>query len=221
VTAARDLSGELGPVRDQGPRGTCLAFAATTVHEQARRVRRGAWTEPLGEEILYWACKQRDGDSRAGTHPESARDALRATGQSAARLWPYDPARDDSTPDFSPPPQAEEPDTLRHASLQRMAHGLDALRRRVDDRHAVIVGLELWPGFFAAPDGALGSPSLLELIGEAHAVVLAGYDDNAAELLLRNSWSQTWGRDGYGRLSYGALPTVVRGAWTVDDDLDS
>lgn len=221
MTQARDLSAELGEVRDQGPRGTCLAFAATAVHEQARRQRRGDLTVALGEEILYWACKQIDGDQNPGTYPRSVGQALHDRGQSAAALWPYDPTRDETTADYLPPPGAQEPSEMRNASLHETARRLDAIRARIDAGHAVILGLELWAGFYTAPDGDLGSPSPLELIGDAHAVAVVGYDDDDEELLLRNSWGHTWGRGGHGRLPYEALATVARGAWTIEDDVDA
>lgn len=220
MSHARDLSTALGEVRDQGPRGTCLAFAATAVHEQARRHRRGDWPTPLGEESLYWACKQIDGDHQPGTYPQSAAEALRDHGQSAGALWPYDPARDEAAADYIPPDGAQDPSEMRKASLHAISHGLDTIRTRLDAGHAVVLGLELWPGFFTAPDGDLGSPTPLELIGDAHAVAVVGYDDASQELLLRNSWGETWGRGGHGRLPYRALATVARGAWTVDDDID-
>jgi hypothetical protein len=220
VTGARDLTGELGLVRDQGPRGTCLAFAATAVHEQARRQRRGVWTDLLGEEILYWSCKQLDADGKAGTYPRSVGDVLRDSGQSAAKLWPYDPRRDEAAADYAPPAAAREPDQMRRATVRTISHRLDELRARVDAGHAVILGLELWPAFFSAPNGALTTPAPLELIGEAHAVALVGYDDGPEELLLRNSWGTRWGQAGHGRLPYAALPIVARGAWTLDDDLN-
>lgn len=220
MTRACDLTAQLGAVRDQGPRGTCLAFAATAVHEQARRQRRGVWPDVLGEEILYWSCKQLDADGQAGTYPRSVGDVLRDSGQSAAVLWPYDPHRNETATDYAPPAAALEADQTRRATLRTLGHRLDELRARVDAGHAVLLGLELWPGFFSARDGALGTPAPLELIGEAHAVAIVAYDDGPQELLLRNSWGRTWGRDGHGRLPYGALPIVARGAWILDDDLD-
>lgn len=216
-----DVSAALGAVRDQGRRGTCLAFAGTAVHEQARRQRRGTWSEELGEEILYWACKRLDGDGKAGTYPRSVGEVLRDEGQSAGELWPYDGARDETASDYTPPAEACAEQRMRHATLQTVSHRLDDLRTRVDAGHAVILGLELWPAFFRAPDGVLGVPSAMDLIGERHAVALVGYDDDARILLIRNSWGPSWGEDGHGKLPYDALAVVLGGAWALEDDLDS
>src|SRR2546423_878632 len=116
-----DLSDLLGPVRDQGNRGTCLAFATTTAHEAARLRARGGEREDLSEELLYWACKQIDGDFRSGTRPESAARALRETGQPRAALWPYDGDRDDGNSSYQPPAEALVGSALRRGTLTPMS----------------------------------------------------------------------------------------------------
>lgn len=221
MSDAVDLRPELGPVRDQGPRGTCLAFAVTAGHEQARRRRRGNLPDDLGEEILYWACKQVDGDQQPGTSPKSATRAIADTGQSAAELWPYDGGRDETATDYVPPAAAIESVALRRATLTGTAADLDTLRELMRRAHIVVLGLEVWPAFYDAHDGDLGVPARADLLGELHAVALAGFDDDAQKLLLRNSWGDTWGDAGYGRLPYAALRTVGRGAWILEDDVDN
>ncbi len=215
-----DFSPDLGSVRDQGPRGTCLSFAVTAAHEQARRSRRGTLPGDLGEEILYWACKQIDGDQDFGTYPRSATEALTDTGQSAAALWPYDVGRDDTAADYVPPIAALEAAEMRRATLRNTATDLDHLRDLVREADVVVLGLELWPEFYDAHGGDLGVPAATDLLGEGHAVAVVGFDDCAQQLLLRNSWGGSWGDKGHGRLPYAALAVVCRGAWTLEDDLD-
>src|SRR6266508_4574515 len=76
-----DLSAVLGPVRDQGNRGTCLAFATTAGHESTRLSDLGDPRTDLSEELLYWACKQLEGNTSSGTKPAAAARALAETGQ--------------------------------------------------------------------------------------------------------------------------------------------
>jgi hypothetical protein len=71
-----DLSGSLGPVRDQGNRGTCLAFATTAGHESTRLSDLGGPRTDLSEELLYWACKQVDGNALPGRRPHLRRARL-------------------------------------------------------------------------------------------------------------------------------------------------
>lgn len=220
MSEAADLRAGLGAVRDQGPRGTCLAFAVTAAHEQARRRQRGDAPDELGEEILYWACKQVDGNRVSGTCPESAAQALTTTGQSAAALWPYDGARDDTAAIYAPPAAALELAARRRATLHGTGLDLENLRALIAAGNAVVLGLEVWEEFYDAHGGALGVPVAANLLGDRHAVALVGFDDDAQVLLLRNSWGTTWGDVGHGWLPYAALAVVGRGAWVLEDDVD-
>jgi hypothetical protein len=213
-----DLTDQLGPVRDQGARGTCLAFAATAAHEVARRAQRGAPGEDLSEEFLYWACKQVDGNPEAGTDPDTLRAALHNPGQPAAEIWAYDPDRDEQA-GYRPPVAALARDVLRRGRLATIACNGHAVKDAVRSGDVVILGLELWDGFFSAGIDVISPPEPRELIGDLHAVAVVGFDETG--LLLRNSWgTDEWGDSGHGRLAEDALPVVGIGAWRVVDDID-
>jgi hypothetical protein len=197
-----------------------LAFAVTAAHEQARLLRRGALEAALGEELLYWACKELDGNHSPGTYPRSAAKALVDMGQSAAALWPYDTARWESDDTYAPPSGALEEDEMRHATLSATSTDLDNLRDILRAGTAIVLGLELWPQFYAAHGGALRTPSVTDLLGAAHAVALVGFDEDKQEFCLRNSWGESWGEEGHGRLPYAAMAVACRGAWIVVDDID-
>jgi C1A family cysteine protease len=217
-----DLSDRLGPVRDQGNRGTCLAFATTTTHEAARLRARGGEREDLSEELLYWACKQIDGDFQSGTRPESATRALRETGQPLSALWPYDRNRDDSNSSYQPPAEAVVPSALRRATLIPVAIDLGELQETLRGGHVIILAMELWDAFYDADGGMIQAPDRADLLGDGHAVTLVGFDEARGALRLRNSWGPLhWGDGGYAWLAADALPVICFGAWTVADDIDS
>lgn len=104
------------PVRDQGERGTCLAFAVTAAHEVARAHVMGI-VEDLAEETLYWGCKQIDGDTDDGTYLDSTVVALRQWGQPTESHWPYDGARKMDA-SYIPPAQALDPSQCHAADVR-------------------------------------------------------------------------------------------------------
>jgi hypothetical protein len=67
-----DLRGSFGAARDQKPRPTCVAFAASDAHAAARP----GW-EPLSAEWAYYHALKRDGG------------LLKSDGQPVESDWPY------------------------------------------------------------------------------------------------------------------------------------
>lgn len=214
-----DHAPELLDVRDQGLRGTCLAFAATAVHEHARSRRRAKACAPLSVELLFWRSKQLDGyPSEDGTTFQAVRAALTDPGQPDEALWPYEDARD-HTNAYDPPAAALRADELRRATLRPIAAEPDAIRAAIEAGHSVVVGIELWDGFYECESADLLAPNT-DLDGAGHAVCLVGLDEDRRSVKVRNSWGTHWGEHGYAWLSIEALPEVLREAWTADDDLD-
>jgi C1A family cysteine protease len=221
MSDSADLSALLGAARDQGNRETCLAFATGAAHELARFSKRGGAVEPLGEELLYWRCKQIDLDDQGGTTPSSVAAALKDPGQSAATYWPYDGGRDECDPAYQPPQIAIEPENMRLATFAPTSLDLANIRALVRVGHVIVLGLDLWPSFYRPEHGEVAVPSSAELLGEAHAVAVVGFDDEAAWLLVRNSWGLTWGNQGHIRLPEAAVEVAGLGAWIVEDDIQS
>jgi hypothetical protein len=196
-----------------------VAFAATAVHEHARRARRGPLNDELSIELLFWRCKQLDGNTSDGTSFSSASGAMSEPGQCDEALWPYAPARD-LTATYTPPPAAVATDELRRATMTAVgAHAADVadvLRRN----QPVIVGLKLWDGFYDCDSDSLSAPAGDVDPTALHAVCLVAFDGDRDVVLVRNSWGMNWGDDGYAWLALSALDEVLLEAWQVADDID-
>jgi C1A family cysteine protease len=214
-----DIGDRLGHVRDQGNRGTCLAFAATAAHESARLVGRGAPRVDLSEEFLYWACKSLDGNTSSGTSPATVAAVLPTTGQCRAETWPYDSKRDDTDSDYTPSADAVVEARNLLATLRPVGTRLDDLCDQIRQGNAVILGLELWDAFYDAGASVISAPAAGDLLGDAHAVTMVGFDLGAGTIRIRNSWGAAdWGDNGHAVLASDALGVACLGAWIVVDD---
>src|ERR1039458_9949988 len=99
-----DLRGKFGAARDQNPRPTCLAFAASDTHAAAR----GAW-DPLSAEWAYYHALKRDGGlPHQGTTLPGMLAVIKTDGQPVESEWPYIKAPIVDPTSYRPPAPAKE-----------------------------------------------------------------------------------------------------------------
>lgn len=191
---ARLVGGVLGPARDQGPRGTCLAFAATGAHGVARSIR-----DSLSVEWLFFGAKQRDGSSQDGTTIQAVREALEVDGQPEEQVWPYDPMRSVSGTSYRPPPLNGSSCYTRSSTLQsgKVAEVIAAL----DGDVPVVLVVSLTRGFIQAANKTVTAVDAQGPTLGLHGVLALGHgtheSDGSAHLVIRNSWGVNWGAAGH------------------------
>jgi C1A family cysteine protease len=207
---ATDLRPLLPPVRDQGQRGTCVAFAVTAAHEIARATG-AAISEDLSEEALFWGCKIIDGNWSSGTQFSSAAAAIGATGQPLEAVWPYIPRRVAGVP-YNPPTKPAH--GWHTADLGQTALDLASVREEINAGRSVVLGLTVFDTLFRpSPAGRIHAPAPGTKAQARHAVLAVGHDNTA--LLIRNSWGTTWALGGYGWLSNDYAKRHVHQAWVI------
>jgi len=215
ISIKSDLRALFGPVRDQGQRSTCLAFATSDAHAALR----GAW-EPLSCEFLFYHAQRRANRKPSqGAMLDATLDALRHDGQPHESGWLYlvdDPA------DFSKwvPPAGVAPVFRRAGEEKRSA--MDTIIAELTQERPIIVLTRLsWSFDWVKPDGIVD-----EATGEKpemsrrHAVIAVGHGDVRGQraVLIRNSWGDGWGAGGYGWLTEKyALPRVFQLAILKED----
>ncbi|MBL9126238.1 MAG: C1 family peptidase, partial [Verrucomicrobiales bacterium] len=198
------LTPRLPVVRDQGSRGTCVAFATVALRE---------FLEPesqrLSEQFLYWACKELDGRDAPGTTLHTAMSSLAQYGCCLEKSWPYDPAPRPNNESHRPPPRG----ALEDASRFRMPNcrtvepsWVDQYRRILAGRNGaeptpVVVGVLVFPSWFYSPathrTGKITLPFPYEEPEGGHAMCVVGYVDDATApgggyFIVRNSWGPRW-----------------------------
>lgn len=204
----------LGAVRDQGPRATCLAFAASGAHATALSM-----PDTLSPEWLFWAAKQIDGVPRDGTTPDAVRAALLTVGQPQETVWPYDVTRDYGTSAYVPPP-LNGAVCHTHASSM-LPGGASHVHAALDAGMTVVLCLGVTTGFInaTATGGRIGALEALASPLAYHAVVAVGHGVNGtaldSDVVIRNSWGEAWGCAGYALVSAPYLRAHLQAAFIV------
>jgi hypothetical protein len=187
-----DLRSVLLPVRDQGPRPTCLAHAVSAAHEHARRT--GSYLSP---EYLHFFSDPTD--SSCARSVVQVAKALQHDGQAEEATCPYLPA---GRPSGWQPPNGVP--VFRRSSEPKMA--TPATVERLVRRGSVpVLGITLSESFFD-PHAPWVISSHGSIRGN-HAVICVGLGRGHGNriFLVRNSWGTDWGDAGYAWLDEGFL----------------
>lgn len=194
-----DLRSKQPPIKDQGQRNTCVAFAATAGHEYLR-----GNNIDLSEEFLNWGCKKIDGVvNDQGTYLNSAILALLNFGQSSEIYWPYQNIFIPRL--YNPSTKAiEDSHNYKIQEGNRIDIDIFKVKEKLQENFAVIVGLYLFKEFFIPSDGVIEYPTDLSNNYGGHAVLIVGWEEHedGNYFIIRNSWGESWGKGGYAFLSY-------------------
>lgn len=196
IAVVKDLRVQFGPARDQDPRPTCMAFAASDAHAGARL----GW-EPLSVEWVYYHALKRDGAlPHVGVRLSTMLATLRDDGQPAEPVWPYIANLFTDLTAYAPP-STTEPCYRRDS--EPTAATVEGIIGALNQDRPVLFTMSLSRGFFhVGSDGIVSSQEPLEP-NRVHALVAVGHGMRGAErfVLVRNSWGEGWGLQGHAWLA--------------------
>jgi len=206
------------PARDQGKRGTCVAYAATAVLECLHLTQRGTRLE-FSPQFLYWNAKQADGHPNTdGTWLRIAVPTTMQFGDCTETSWAYNPRKIPGNIAQGPPPPTAvaEADLYRTASCVELDNrSVDSIRQEISNGFPVAVSVPVYESWANNPAAkALGIiPMPLprsRLIG-GHAMCIVGYqsDDDfpgGGAFIVRNSWGMGWAPLSPVQPGYGLIP---------------
>lgn len=199
------LTDQMRPVKDQGERGTCVAFSSVALREFLEKAEL-----EFSEQFLYWACKELDGIPDAGTFIHTAMAALSEYGVCLASTWPYKTRQDDTNESQDPPSPEAAPEALQY----RMASSRAVEPSLVEHYKEVLAGSDGTPGmpvvfavlvfnsWFRSAETHRTGKITMPLPGErplagGHAMCVVGYVDDqgvpgGGYFIVRNSWGSEW-----------------------------
>lgn len=220
------------PVEDQGELGSCTANAAVGLVEYFERRAFGKHID-ASRLFLYKATRNlmnEKGDT--GAFLRSTMGALVLFGVPPEEYWPYKIGSFDKEPSAFCYAFAQNYQPLSYYRLDPPGTTPEQLLTRIKTNLAAglpsMFGFTVYSSISQAGnnDGKIPYPTKGEKIEGGHAIVAAGYDDNmkikninmggketTGALLIRNSWSEDWGQDGYGWLPYEYVMTGLADDW--------
>ncbi|MEQ1840232.1 MAG: C1 family peptidase, partial [Verrucomicrobiales bacterium] len=224
-------TGNLTPIEDQGEIGSCTAHAVIGLAEYLIKAGTGTLTD-LSRMFLYKATRNLMGvQGDTGGFIRTTIKAMAAFGVPPEERWPYSAELLDCEPMAFQYAYAANFKALKYARLD--ANGLppktvlDHVKRSLAAGYPTAFGFPVhdsirkatWEVPLIPIPGKQHDPQL-----GGHAVLAVGYDETVkvpgqndpGVLIIRNSWTNEWGREGYGYLPYYyVLEGLAVDFWTV------
>ncbi len=228
----RDIDGRdyIGPVKNQNPYGTCYAFGATAAAESTYNRAKGLYNDNIvsfSESFIIWSLGQKyagfptDDYGGGGNYDYDEIQALVDYGIIESHIFPY--TEEIMTAyNFDQNYELEyywDYPRMKFAGWHRLpANDIETIKRAIMKFGAVDAAVLVENDFLVYEQGIYSdeirnADEPLEFYSSVnHAIALVGWDDEERVWILRNSWGENWGEDGYMRIEYqsarGALEAV-------------
>jgi hypothetical protein len=201
-------------IRNQGSRGTCVAFVLTAMHEYFSRL--GGDPQHFSEQHLYHEIKLIDGlPSACGTRQSFGARVVGSRGLCREVVWAYNPNLPCNENGVMPESARTDAARFSLALVAVEATNVNSIKTALADQRPVGISIPVYNSWYLNPEtqrsGRITMPLTNDTQAGGHAVCLVGYQDEPSSpgggyFILRNSWGTGWGyQDPYGQ-GYGTIP---------------
>jgi C1A family cysteine protease len=201
LPAKSDLRKFASPVIDQGNLGSCTGCSSAAAYELL--ARKQGETFDGSELFAYWNARSYEGSTGydAGAEIRDAIKGLNEFGLASSKLWPYKVSKA-----FTKPTKKAFTDGLLHQTVryERIDNtNIDNVKAALAAGCPVVFGFTVYESFDRiGKSGKMPMPKAGESVEGGHAVTAHGHDDRRKALLVKNSWSMSWGAKGYFWMPY-------------------
>ncbi len=203
------------PVWDQQHLGACTGFASKSAAELVWNIATPEQKNQFLASALfqYWNERSFEGttDKDSGATIADAIRALKQFGIAPDADWDYS---DYAQRYLLKPSDQAFVDAKKHMDLDNIGHAeivqsAEAIKTALISKHAVIIGISVYESFMSpltAKTGLVRMPNTVteKLLG-GHALLVVGYDDENKWYVVKNSWGEKWGDQGYCYIPYGYM----------------
>ena len=214
-----DLRAQFPPVYRQGTLNSCTANAigAAIQFEQIKRNRRESFVP--SRLFIYYNERALEhsiaSDSGAGIR--SGIKTVTRRGVCPEPLWPY------RVRQFRVKPLRDcysRATRYRGLTYRRVPRTLPTLKACLASGYPFVFGFTVYQSLHSPEVTRTGRgemPIKHDKIRAGHAVLAVGYDDSEERFILRNSWGNKWGMEGYFTLPYDYLMNrhLSQDFWTI------
>lgn len=187
------------PILDQGQEGACTGFGLATVANYLLRKLSSTSTAQVSPRMLYEMAKRYDewpGEDYSGSSARGAMKGWNKHGVCSEADWPYDSNNvNGSLNEVRARLAAQNPQGAYFRVNHKDLVGMHTALAEVGILYATSSVHKGWTEVGA--DGIIKFDPVS--IG-GHAFAIVGYDEKG--FWIQNSWSATWGKKGFGHISY-------------------
>lgn len=215
-----DLRDKCSPIVDQGQLGSCTANAMASGLREYLLLRSGQAYTPLSRLYLYWHERLIEGtlNEDAGAQIRDGMKVLQKLGVCPESDYPYEIEHFKDKPSAT----AEQNAALYRIGEYHRVASLSLLKAALAQGLPVVLGFAVFESFESKEVAETGVVPLPDAEREGmlggHAVLAVGYDDEHQHVMVRNSWGEGWGDQGYCYFSYEmfAYNSVLRSPIVFD-----
>lgn len=203
----KDGKNWVSPILNQGNCGSCVAFAAIGVLETQVNISSVLpGLNPRFSPQQLFACG--GGKCERGWYPQAAASHLMRKGVVDEACMPYISGATGEDVSCKSTCANASQRTFKisdYNSPTASIKNIDAVKAALQ-KGPVMTTLSVYEDFMAYSSGVYEHTTGSYLGG--HAVAIVGYDDNRQAYIIRNSWGQDWGEQGFGNVAYSDVSGI-------------
>ncbi|TAD89861.1 MAG: peptidase C1 [Bacteroidetes bacterium] len=212
-------------MEDQSAVNSCTANAIAGAYEYLLQRSQGDAVD-ISRLFIYYNARQYDGiRGDQGSTITGSIHVLETIGTCTESTWTYEPHLVDQQPH---PEAYEEASQFQVQEADEVPVDLYAMKHCLAEGYPFAFGLALFGSFDrAGKHGLVPAPEANAATRTSHgnhAMLCVGYSDQSQAFIVRNSWGEDWGEQGYCYIPYDYLanPDYCGDCWAIRtvSDLD-